>query len=141
MEAFCAEREREREREREMEFPELGTRCAFAECRQLSFIHFKCSGCSRHFCMEHRMPEAHRCATPPMRHEDTRVVVCPICAKGVRVPEGADADVEWARHAARPGECDPSNWERVNKYGEDTLHHHHVLVMEVHFVKTRCVCE
>ena len=72
----------------------IGQHCAFPECHQLDFLPFKCSGCEHTFCLEHRGAAAHRCAHP---HADNAVVVCPTCAKAIKLASGEDANVAYER--------------------------------------------
>ena len=100
-----------------MEFPELGMRCQHAGCSQLDFLPFHCSACSGAFCLEHRLPYQHNCKACSGSQApfiDLKVIVCPICAKAVRVAEGEDPDIEWGKHASS-SQCDPSNYDRVYK--------------------------
>ena len=63
----------------------LGTRCA--TCATADFLPWKCPGCDRAFCADHRGPAAHACPTPPAA--GGRVCLpCPVCARGVELPAG-----------------------------------------------------
>lgn len=90
----------------------IGTHCAFAGCGQLDFLPFKCDACQRTYCLEHRSYRAHSC--PQASGKDTQVIVCPLCAKSIRVPSNDDEAVAeaFARHSAT--DCDPSNYQRVH---------------------------
>lgn len=46
----------------------------------------------------------------------TEVIVCPLCAKGVRLQPGQDPNVAFDQHAASTA-CDPRNYAKVRVYG------------------------
>mmetsp|Transcript_5462 Transcript_5462/g.20992 ORF Transcript_5462/g.20992 Transcript_5462/m.20992 type:complete len:298 (-) Transcript_5462:29-922(-) len=75
-----------------MEFPGLGSHCAVDECSVLDFLPFRCEGCERVHCLEHRTPAAHRCSAAAA--EGAAEVVCPLCAN--TVPLGPDGDADRA---------------------------------------------
>ncbi|KAG2683472.1 hypothetical protein I3843_10G031800 [Carya illinoinensis] len=93
------------------EFPDLGKHCTFEDCKQIDFLPFKCDRCSQVFCLEHRSYIKHSC--PKADREDVTVVVCPLCAKGVRLIPDEDPNITWETHVNT--ECDPSNFEKVTK--------------------------
>ncbi|XP_062166879.1 zinc finger AN1 and C2H2 domain-containing stress-associated protein 11 [Alnus glutinosa] len=93
------------------EFPDLGKHCTVEDCRQIDFLPFTCDRCSQVFCLEHRGYIKHSC--PKADREDVTVVVCPLCAKGVRLIPDEDPNISWETHANT--ECDPSNFEKVTK--------------------------
>lgn len=87
----------------------LGTHCSVVDCRQLDFLPFNCQHCKHTFCLEHRQPAQHNCtASAP-----TNVVLCPLCAKAIRVQPGEDANAAWERHNST-GACDPANYAAVH---------------------------
>lgn len=61
--------------------------------------------------MEHRSYSQHQC--PKANKHDVTVVICPLCAKGVRLNPNEDPHITWEAHVDR--ECDPSNYEKVTK--------------------------
>lgn len=61
--------------------------------------------------MEHRSYIKHNC--PKADRKDVTVVICPLCAKGVRLIPEEDPNITWERHVNT--ECDPSNYEKVTK--------------------------
>ncbi|KAF6158553.1 hypothetical protein GIB67_040067 [Kingdonia uniflora] len=63
------------------------------------------------FCLDHRSYGKHRC--PKANKQDVTVVVCPLCAKGVRLIPDEDPNITWETHVNT--DCDPSNYERVAK--------------------------
>jgi uncharacterized C2H2 Zn-finger protein len=63
------------------------------------------------FCLEHRGYIKHSC--PKADRQDVTVVVCPLCAKGVRLIPDEDPNISWETHVNT--ECDPSNYEKVTK--------------------------
>lgn len=92
----------------------IGTNCQFQECKQLDFLPFRCSGCNKIYCGEHRQAKDHACSCPPTAAEEKTIVICPVCARGVRVAEGLEADYLIDRHI-QSGECDPQNYTRVHR--------------------------
>lgn len=63
------------------------------------------------FCLEHRSYAKHQC--PKGNINDVTVVICPLCAKGVRLVPEQDPNICWELHVNTV--CDPSNYERVTK--------------------------
>lgn len=61
--------------------------------------------------MEHRGYIEHKCTKP--NKEDVTVVICPLCAKGVRLIPDQDPNITWDHHVNI--DCDPSNYEKVTK--------------------------
>lgn len=61
--------------------------------------------------MEHRSYLKHQC--PKADRKDVTVVICPLCAKGVRLNPDEDANITWETHVNT--DCDPSNYERATK--------------------------
>ncbi len=72
----------------------IGEHCACSGCAQLDFLPFRCSGCRRLFCAEHR--NSHGCAAAT--GSGAEVIVCPLCASAVRLVPGEAPDVTWERH-------------------------------------------
>ncbi|KGN53851.1 hypothetical protein Csa_019140 [Cucumis sativus] len=93
------------------EFPNLGKHCNFAECKQIDFLPFTCDCCHQVFCLEHRSYNRHSC--PKADRWDVTVVICPLCAKGVRLIPDQDPNITWEIHVNT--ECDPSNYDKVTK--------------------------
>lgn len=72
----------------------VGQHCSFEECCQLDFLPFKCSGCSKIFCLEHRTASSHQCSAPGDGGEGaTQAIVCPVCARAVKVSPSEDPNV------------------------------------------------
>ncbi|CAN1173004.1 Zinc finger AN1 and C2H2 domain-containing stress-associated protein 11 [Linum perenne] len=92
-------------------FPDLGKHCFVEDCKQLDFLPFTCDRCRQVFCLQHRSYIKHNCPTPDKN--DVTVVVCPLCAKGVRLIGNEDPNISWENHVNT--ECDPSNYEKVTK--------------------------
>ncbi|OVA14356.1 zinc finger protein [Macleaya cordata] len=95
-------------------FPELGRHCQHSECNQLDFLPFKCDGCSKVFCVEHRTYKSHECPKP--NPNSRRVVVCEICSTSIEMTNGGKSNkvdeeeeqkVILERHE-KSGDCDPS---------------------------------
>ncbi|CAM8880782.1 unnamed protein product [Rhodiola kirilowii] len=63
------------------------------------------------FCLQHRSYNLHQC--PNAGKNDVNVVICPLCAKGVRLDPDQDPNITWEYHVNT--NCDPSNYERATK--------------------------
>lgn len=61
--------------------------------------------------MEHRSYIKHHCTKP--NKNDITVVICPLCAKGVRLIPDKDPNIVWENHVNT--DCDPSNYDKVTK--------------------------
>lgn len=100
----------------EVEHPEdlmsIGAHCACSGCHQLDFLPFQCSGCGKTYCLDHRQPEAHACSSATA-NDVTDALVCPLCAKAIKIEPGEDPHIAFDRHNAM--DCDPSNYARVHK--------------------------
>ncbi|KAI3471597.1 hypothetical protein Pfo_028247 [Paulownia fortunei] len=92
-------------------FPNLGKHCSVDDCRQIDFLPFTCDCCQQVFCLEHRSYSRHQC--PKANKNDVTVVICPLCAKGVRLIPEEDPNITWESHVNI--ECDPSNYEQAMK--------------------------
>lgn len=92
-------------------FPNLGKHCSVEDCRQIDFLPFTCDSCHQVFCLEHRSYGRHHC--PKANKNDVTVVVCPLCAKGVRLIPDENPNITWESHVNV--ECDPSNYDKVTK--------------------------
>lgn len=88
----------------------IGSHCAVSTCMQLDFLPFSCDCCSKTFCLDHRTYAAHQC--PHAKNKETDVIICPICAKGVRLNSQEDPNVVFERHTRT--DCDPANYARVH---------------------------
>ncbi|OAY40452.1 zinc finger AN1 and C2H2 domain-containing stress-associated protein 16 [Manihot esculenta] len=93
------------------QFPDLGKHCTREDCKQIDFLPFTCDRCLQVFCLEHRSYAKHGC--PKADRQDVTVVICPLCAKGVRLNPDEDPNISWETHVNT--ECDPSNYEKVTK--------------------------
>ncbi|KAL9270753.1 Zinc finger AN1 and C2H2 domain-containing stress-associated protein 16-like protein [Drosera capensis] len=93
------------------EFPNLGKHCFVEDCKQIDFLPFTCDTCRQVFCLDHRSYSQHNC--PRANKQDVTVVVCPLCAKGVRLIPEEDPNITWEAHVNT--ECDPSNYEKATK--------------------------
>ena len=89
----------------------IGEHCSLSTCHALDFLPFKCLGCGGTFCLEHRAN--HNCPSSSGA-AGSQVIVCPICAKGVRLAPGQDANEAFDQHHRSSG-CDPSNYKKVNQ--------------------------
>ncbi|GKV32587.1 hypothetical protein SLEP1_g41181 [Rubroshorea leprosula] len=93
------------------EFPDLGKHCSVDDCKQIDFLPFTCDRCRQVYCLEHRSYIKHHC--PKADKKDVTVVVCPLCAKGVRLNPDEDPNITWEAHVNI--ECDPSNYDKVRR--------------------------
>ncbi|KAE8694792.1 Zinc finger AN1 and C2H2 domain-containing stress-associated protein 16 [Hibiscus syriacus] len=93
------------------EFPDLGRHCSIQHCKQIDFLPFTCDRCNLCYCLEHRSYIKHQC--PKGDNNGVTVVICPLCAKGVRLVPNEDPNISWESHVNT--ECDPSNYEKVVK--------------------------
>ncbi|KAL3637240.1 AAA ATPase-like protein [Castilleja foliolosa] len=92
-------------------FPNLGKHCSVDVCRQIDFLPFTCDCCQQVFCLDHRSYSRHNC--PKANKQDVTFVICPLCAKGVRLIPEEDPNITWESHVNI--ECDPSNYEQTTK--------------------------
>ncbi|CAL5420851.1 unnamed protein product [Camellia sinensis] len=92
-------------------FPNLGKHCTVEDCKQIDFLPFTCDCCHQVFCLEHRSYVKHQC--PNGNKNDVTVVICPLCAKGVRLMPDQDPNISWELHVNT--DCDPSNYEKATK--------------------------
>ncbi|KAI3865189.1 hypothetical protein MKX03_005829 [Papaver bracteatum] len=93
------------------EFPDLGKHCTVEDCKLIDFLPFTCDRCNQVYCLEHRSFIKHQC--PNANKQDVTVVICPLCAKGVRLIPDEDPNITWETHVNT--ECDPSNYEKATK--------------------------
>eukprot|EP00897_Mesotaenium_endlicherianum_P001190 jgi/Mesen1/11071/ME000099S10519 len=94
-----------------LEFPDLGRHCSQESCQLIDFLPFKCDKCSKVFCLDHRSYAGHSC--PHASSGDATVIICPLCAKSVRLVPNEDPNVTWNRHGTTS--CDPSNYARATQ--------------------------
>ncbi|KAL6958857.1 Zinc finger AN1 and C2H2 domain-containing stress-associated protein 13 [Sarracenia purpurea var. burkii] len=92
-------------------FPNLGKHCSVEDCKQIDFLPFTCDCCHQVFCLEHRSYVKHQCSKA--NKHDATVVICPLCAKGVRLIPDEDPNITWESHVNT--DCDPSNYEKATK--------------------------
>ncbi|CAI9111090.1 OLC1v1011228C1 [Oldenlandia corymbosa var. corymbosa] len=87
-------------------FPDLGEHCQHSDCHQLDFLPFKCGGCHKFFCVEHRSYKSHEC--PKSDVNDRKVVVCEICSSSIEITGSNSLDVKsiLQKHE-KSGDCDP----------------------------------
>lgn len=90
-------------------FPNLGKHCSVADCKQIDFLPFTCDCCQQVFCLEHRSYRQHKC--PDADNQGISVVVCPLCAKAVRLVPDEDPHITWETHVNTV--CDPTNYEKA----------------------------
>ncbi|KAL0911461.1 hypothetical protein M5K25_019604 [Dendrobium thyrsiflorum] len=92
-------------------FPNLGKHCSVEDCKLIDFLPFTCDCCDKVFCLQHRSYAKHLC--PNANQMDVTVLVCPLCAQGVRLVPNEDPNITWDLHVN--GDCDPSNYQKVTK--------------------------
>ncbi|XP_071711804.1 zinc finger AN1 domain-containing stress-associated protein 12 [Rutidosis leptorrhynchoides] len=90
-------------------FPDLGRHCQLSECKQLDFLPFKCDGCHKVFCVEHRSYKSHECTNSD--HNSRKVLVCETCSMSIEIPlnsKGGEAEMGTIleKHH-KSGDCDP----------------------------------
>lgn len=73
-----------------------GRLCAVPTCGVRDFLPFQCSACAKVTCGDHRA--AHDCAGAAAK--STRVLVCPVCAKAIKLAPGQDPNDEAVAAAA-----------------------------------------
>ncbi|KAF3782417.1 Zinc finger AN1 domain-containing stress-associated protein 12 [Nymphaea thermarum] len=71
--------------ERGRDLLDLGRHCQFDECHQLDFLPFKCDGCKKVFCLEHRTYGSHNC--PKAERRSREVVICDVCSTSIEIKE------------------------------------------------------
>ncbi|ONK75371.1 uncharacterized protein A4U43_C03F16130 [Asparagus officinalis] len=93
------------------EFPDLGKHCSVDDCKLIDFLPFDCDRCKKVFCLQHRSYNTHKC--PNADDNDVTVLICPLCATGVRLIPNQDPNITWDIHVNT--DCDPSNFQRATK--------------------------
>lgn len=87
-----------------MEFEFCGALCAVPHCRKQDYLPFTCDGCQATFCLEHRTPAAHSCASAPA--QAPVLLPCPDCGNiFAHLPAGAPASVKTAALRAHAKFC------------------------------------
>ena len=89
----------------------LGSHCSVPECQQIDFLPFTCDCCGEVFCLQHRTYQSHSC--PKANSRDTSTIVCPICAKAVKLTAADDPNEVFERHTQT--DCDPTNYAKVHQ--------------------------
>lgn len=89
----------------------LGSHCSVPDCRQIDFLPFKCDCCSRVYCLQHRTYASHTCEKAGS--QETSTIVCPICAKAVKLNATDDPYAVFDRHTQT--DCDPTNYAKVHQ--------------------------
>ncbi|KAG0500620.1 hypothetical protein HPP92_000692 [Vanilla planifolia] len=92
-------------------FPNLGKHCSVEDCKLIDFLPFTCDRCDEAFCLQHRSYAKHQC--PNANQMDVTVLICPLCAQGVRLVPNEDPNITWDIHVN--GDCDPSNYQKITK--------------------------
>jgi hypothetical protein len=79
-----------------MEFQNLGKHCEFSGCQQLDFLPFKCDGCEKAFCLDHRSFKSHSCHEKNITN--SLVPLCPLCGQGVSVGKNQEINQVMEEH-------------------------------------------
>ncbi|CAN4089924.1 unnamed protein product [Withania somnifera] len=90
-------------------FPNLGKHCSVVDCKQIDFLPFTCDCC-------YKIPPPALLLPficPTTNKNNVTVVICSLCAKGVRLNPDEDPNITWESHVNT--ECDPSNYEKATK--------------------------
>ena len=77
----------------------LGKHCEAAHCHQLDFLPFTCDACGQVYCLDHRSYMAHNCSEAAGR--ETATLVCPLCAKAVKLVSGQDPNAAFEAHTSQ----------------------------------------
>jgi hypothetical protein len=94
-----------------MEFSNLGKHCEHPRCHQLDFLPFKCDGCTKTYCLDHRTYDAHTC--PKTLVVDKKVPTCPLCDAIISIPKGGDINAAVDQHITSG--CKPPEKEKIYK--------------------------
>lgn len=78
----------------------IGAHCAHPGCHQLDFLPFKCGGCGKTYCLDHRV-----CGCTAASNQ---VVVCPLCARAVIISPGEDVELVFDRWVLGTGVTAPA---------------------------------
>ena len=81
----------------------IGTHCSLSECHQIDFLPFCCDACDRVFCLEHRTYSAHSC--PKAGSKDASIIICPLCAKGIKLSLQQDPNAAFEQHTLQVMHC------------------------------------
>ena len=66
------------------------------KCRHRDFLPFTCDCCHKVYCLEHRTYTGHDC--PKADNKASTTVVCPLCARAIRIAYGQDPNVIFEEH-------------------------------------------
>lgn len=99
--------------DRQKQFPdqEIGGSCQFEGCSKYDFLPFKCSGCDKSFCQEHRSALMHSCASKVKVFTDATSLDCIICGRSIRYNKGDDVNQIWEQHYLH--ECTKEQQQKV----------------------------
>jgi predicted nucleic acid binding AN1-type Zn finger protein len=73
----------------------IGEHCAEPSCRLVDFLPFTCDCCHRTYCLEHRTYASHACKAAGQKQSTT--IVCPLCAKAIKLGSNDDVMVVFDR--------------------------------------------
>ena len=77
----------------------LGSHCEHPDCSLLDFLPFHCDACGHVYCLDHRTYEAHSWSMGAGKESTT--LVCPVCAKAVKLVPGQDANAAFEAHTSK----------------------------------------
>ena len=84
----------------------VGEQCNEPSCRQLDFLPFKCSGCQKFFCHQHRAFADHHCTNAPI--QPTQTAECPLCDRVIAAPSEQALHKKLTQHIELGCESDSS---------------------------------
>lgn len=92
-------------------FPDLGSHCQHQDCHQLDFLPFKCDGCHKVFCLEHRSFKSHDC--PNSDNRSRKVIVCEVCSVSIETTgEFGEGEKTMLEKHKKSGDCDPGKQKK-----------------------------
>ncbi len=77
----------------------LGSHCQHPECSLLDFLPFTCDACGHVYCLDHRSYQSHNCSKAAGK--DSTTLVCPLCAKAVKLIPGQDPNAAFEAHTSK----------------------------------------
>ena len=90
----------------------IGRNCAVKSCRQLDFLPFTCDACHEVYCLEHRQYQSHSC--PKAGQKESTAIVCPLCAKAIKLSPDEDPNIAFERHTAEVQPESANTWSLAN---------------------------
>lgn len=84
--------------ERDNQLLSVGHQCSASTCGLVDFLPFKCQHCSKPFCGEHFLPQAHKCEKYDESKHNRVAPSCPLCSEPVAIPPGMDPNIKMEQH-------------------------------------------